>query len=96
LYYKVGGNNIGNEGVIALGDALAENNSLMELTLCKYLLISIDNNRIEDEGVIKLIERMKGNKTLNKLALERNPITEKGYELLKDWVKERSYITLRI
>jgi len=64
------GNEIGNEGIAAIGEMLKSNNTLKSL--------QFTSNGIEDQGVDQFSEAMKSNRSLMNLHLCKNDITDVG------------------
>eukprot|EP00985_Skeletonema_marinoi_P029982 scaffold29926_cov138-Skeletonema_marinoi.AAC.4 len=87
-------NNIDDEGLVVLADALKENTTLTTLDLAE--------NEIEKEGAIALADALKVNTTLTTLDLERNEIRwihkkermgDEGAIALADALKENTTLT---
>jgi hypothetical protein len=71
------GNNIGNEGVIKLSEALQSNETLASLDIsckaCCFISFSLNTgNNIGEEGGIELSEALKSNTSLTSLNLYCN------------------------
>ncbi|KAF9355426.1 hypothetical protein BGX26_006576 [Mortierella sp. AD094] len=78
------GNQIGDEGALALSETLKTNTTLTTLDL--------ESNRIQKEGALALSEALKTNTTLTTLNLQSNEIKNEGAQALSEAVK--TYTTL--
>lgn len=72
-------NGFGNEGALAMGEALKFNNSLVHLNL--------NNNRVTNEGIGMLCKGLEANDTLRVLLLAYNSLTVEGALALVNVVK---------
>jgi len=74
VYLDLRGNQIGTDGIMALGDAVANNAVLRKLNLA--------GNRFGDEGAKALAKMLEQNKALVELDLTGNDISEEGGQAL--------------
>ena len=92
--FSLNHNNVGDEGMVAIADALKLSNSL----LAKCTDVWLNNNSIGDEGVCALADSLKAGAMpkLHKLYLNDNNIGDEGAGALADAIRCASQVLDRL